>query len=262
MTEDEPSIERVMVIAAHPDDAEFGAAGTIAKMTAQGIEATYVVVTAGNRGGEGERTEADLTRVREAEQRKAADILGVGEIINLGYDDGSLTPSLELRKDLVRVIRRYRPNIIFTQNPVRNFGPIGINHPDHLAVGEATFAAVYPTARNPMAFPELISDEGLNKWTVDWIYVFGAQGEDHYEDIAATIDRKVAALLAHESQLGPEVGDWMKLRAAELAKKARSRGMGEMEMAESFRRCYTGEIRRREDLLRWYKEEDAIQDLR
>ena len=262
MAEDEQPIERVMVIVAHPDDAEFGAAGTVARMTDEGVEATYVVVTAGNRGGEGDRSEDELASVRVQEQRAAADLLGVGDIVNLGFDDGTLEPSIEVRRAITRQIRKYRPNIIFTHNPVRHFGPIGGNHPDHLAVGEATFAAVYPTARNPMAFPELHRDEGLDKWVVDWIYVFGAQRDNHFEDIEATFERKAAALLAHKSQLGPEVAEWVRVRASEVAKKAPGRGYPEMKLAESFRRSYTGELRRPEDLRRWLKdEEQATRDL-
>jgi LmbE family N-acetylglucosaminyl deacetylase len=242
--EDNPPLQRAMVVVAHPDDAEFGAGGLVAKLRAAGVEVVYVVCTAGNRGGEGERTEVELAQEREREQRAAASALGVETVVNLGYDDGTLTPSIELRRDITREIRRHRPNLVVTQNPVRNFGPIGGNHPDHLAVGEATLAAVYPTARNPMAFPELLRDEGLDKWVVDWVYVFGTR-PNHYEDVDAVIDLKVRALLAHASQLGPEVEGWVRQRTAELAAEAREQGLGEMEHAEGFRRMYTGQRRPR-----------------
>jgi LmbE family N-acetylglucosaminyl deacetylase len=168
MPEEQFPIHRAMVVHAHPDDAEFNAAGTIAKLAADGVEWTLVVATGGNRGGEGDRTEAELTAVRIEEQRAAANLIGIKEIVNLGYDDGNLTPSLDLRRDITRAIRQYRPDLVITANAVRNFGPIGGNHPDHLAVGEATLAAIYPTARNPMALPELTA-EGLEKWVVTWV---------------------------------------------------------------------------------------------
>jgi LmbE family N-acetylglucosaminyl deacetylase len=243
MAEDEFPIRRAMVVHAHPDDAEFNCGATIAKMADDGVEWTLVVATAGNRGGEGERTEEELTRVRDAEQRAAADVLGIKNIVNLGYDDGSLTPSLELRKDITREIRRWRPDLVVAANPVRNFGYIGGNHPDHLAVGEATLSAIYPTARNPMALPEL-RDEGLEKWVVTWVYVSGAHQEkpNLYIDATTHIDRKVQALLRHESQLGEWVDNWSRMQAQRTALEAAERGMGEFTYAEAFHRMYTGEL--------------------
>ncbi|HEV3235016.1 MAG TPA: PIG-L deacetylase family protein [Candidatus Dormibacteraeota bacterium] len=243
MPEDEFPIHRAMVVHAHPDDAEFSAAGTIAKLAADGVEWTLVVATQGNRGGEGDRTEAELAAVRIQEQRAAADLIGIKEIVNLGYDDGSLTPSLDLRRDITRVIRQYRPDLVITANPVRNFGPIGGNHPDHLAVGEATLAAIYPTARNPMALPEL-REEGLEKWVVTWVYVSGAhQAEPNlYVDVSDYVDVKVNALLAHASQLGDWVGEWVRTQSRRAAQEAMERGMGSMEYAEAFYRMYTGEL--------------------
>src|SRR2546430_5916056 len=135
-----PDIQRVMAVMAHPDDMEFTCGGSLARMTAQGIEATLVVCTRGNRGGEGDRTEAELEKVRRAEQQAACDIIGIGHLEFLSHDDGYLTPSIELRVDITRMIRRFRPNLVICPNPVRHFGMIGGNHPDHLAVGEATLA--------------------------------------------------------------------------------------------------------------------------
>jgi LmbE family N-acetylglucosaminyl deacetylase len=244
MTEELFPVHRVMSVHAHPDDAEFTCSGTLARMAEDGIEVTVVVCTAGNRGGEGDRTEEELTEVREAEQRAAAGIIGVTNYVNLGYDDGSLVPSLELRKDITRVIRQYRPNLVITANPVRNFNYIGGNHPDHLAAGEATLAAIYPTARNPMALPELLA-EGLSKWTVDWVYVTGTTIEkpNHYEDIGRTIDKKVNALLAHESQLGDWAGTYARMNAQDTAKRAEKAGFVGLEYAEEFYKMFTGELR-------------------
>lgn len=241
MSEDLYPIERAMVVHAHPDDAEFGCSGTLAKLAAQGVEVTMVVCTNGDAGGEGDRSHEELKLVREQEQRDAADILGVTNLVNLGYADGYLTPSMELRKDITRQIRKYRPNLVITANPVRNLGPIYGNHPDHLAVGEATFSAVYPTARNPMAVPELREQESLEKWVVDWVYVTGTTEEpNHYEDITETMDKKAAALAAHKSQLGPEVPEYMRQVNAATARKAKEKGFGDFEYAEEFYKLFTG----------------------
>jgi LmbE family N-acetylglucosaminyl deacetylase len=231
-----------MAVGAHPDDAEFNCAGTLAKLAEDGVETTLVVVTAGNRGGEGDRTEEELARVRAEEQQNAVDIIGITNYVNLGYDDGSLMPSLELRKDITRAIRRYRPNLVITHNPVRNFSSIGGNHPDHLATGEATLAAVYPTARNPMALPELLQ-EGLEKWVVDWVYVTGQTQErpNLYEDISRTVEKKANALLAHRSQLGDWVGKYARVSAREAGERAAKAGFEGIEYAEEFLKLFTGE---------------------
>ena len=253
---EEPKVERVMVVHAHPDDMEFGCGGSVAKWTSAGVEVDLVICTEGNRGGEGDRTEDELTAVRRQEQAAAAKVLGVNEVVYLGYDDGYLTPSLELRKDITRQIRRFRPQVVVSPNPVRNFGFIGGNHPDHLAVGEATLAAIYPTARNPMAVPEL-RDEGLEKWVVTWIYVGGRPYEDmdHFEDVTATIDRKVEALLCHGSQLGPEVAQFIKWWTSQTADKARERGLADFKYAEGFMKLWVGELRRPEDFKRFLESE-------
>jgi len=237
-------IHRAMSVGAHPDDAEFGCAGTLAKLAADGVEVTVVVCTAGNRGGEGDRTEDELARVRAEEQAAANEILGVSRYINLGYDDGSLLPTLELRKDLTRVIRQHRPNLVITHNPVRNFSSIGGNHPDHLASGEATFAAIYPTARNPMALPELLA-EGLEKWVVDWVYVMGQTQEtpNLFVDITGTVQKKADALLAHKSQLGEWAGKYAFSSARESGERAAGAGFPGIEYAEEFLKLFTGEPR-------------------
>ncbi|MEA2645501.1 MAG: hypothetical protein QOE92_584 [Chloroflexota bacterium] len=236
-----------MVVHAHPDDAEFVCGGTIAKLADAGVEWTVVVCTQGNRGGEGERTPEDLAAVREREQRRAADIMGVKRLLNLGYDDGSLTPSLELRRDITRVLRQYRPNLVIVANPVRNFGSIGGNHPDHLAAGEAALAAIYPTARNPMALPELM-EEGLEKWAVEWVWVAGANQvqPNLYVDITTTIQRKVEALQAHESQLGDWVNGYARGRARAEAEAAAEAGLGDFEYAEAFVKMFTAELNTKE----------------
>ncbi len=234
-----------MAVGAHPDDAEFGCFGTLARLVQDGVDCTLVVVTNGNAGGEGDRTHEELARVRVEEQAAAARVIGVERIINLGYEDGYVTPSLELRKDLARVIRQHRPDLVITHNAVRNYGFIGGNHPDHLAVGEATLAAIYPTARNPMAFPELLEKEGLEKWVVNWVYLISAALEkpNHWEDITATLDSKVEALMAHRSQLPPEVADWVRMMAADSAGRAKKHGGLDHQASEEFLKMFTGELR-------------------
>ena len=156
-------LERALVVIAHPDDAEFGAAATIAHLTASGARVDYVVTTDGGKGTEDPAvTPEQLASTRVAEQRAAADILGVSEIVHLGYPDGYLVPSLDLRRDVTRQIRRFRPDLVLTLNPQRRLdGNPFIGHPDHLATGEATLASVYPAARDRLNFPELANDEGL-----------------------------------------------------------------------------------------------------
>jgi LmbE family N-acetylglucosaminyl deacetylase len=195
-------LERALVIFSHPDDAEFGAAPTIAALIARGVRVDYVVTTDGSKGTDdpGVSPEA-LAATRIAEQRDAADILGVGEIVHLGYSDGYLTPSLDLRRDIVRQIRRFRPDLVIAQNPQRRLdGNPFISHPDHLATGEATLAAVYPAARDRLNFPELIG-EGLEPWKVRQVLVTGAERSNLWIDISGSFEVGLAALRAHASQI-------------------------------------------------------------
>ncbi len=199
-------LERALVIVSHPDDAEFGAAATIAALTARGIRVDYVVTTDGSKGTEDPAvTPEQLSATRTAEQRDAADILGVREIEHLGYPDGYLTPSLDLRRDIVRQIRRFRPDLVITQNPQRrlDFNPF-IGHPDHLATGEATLAAVYPAARDHLNFPELWRDEKLEPWKVRQVLLTGVEEPNLWLDIAETFEIGIRAILAHVSQVDPE----------------------------------------------------------
>jgi LmbE family N-acetylglucosaminyl deacetylase len=188
-------LERALVIFSHPDDAEFAAGATIARLTASGVEVSYVVTTDGSKGTEDPAVTPEmLTTTRIAEQRAAADALGVGEIVHLGYSDGYLTPSLELRRDIVRQIRRFRPDLVIAQNPQRRMdGNPFIAHPDHLATGEATMSAVYPAARDRLNFPELI-EEGLEPWKVRQVLVSGV-------DVSEVLGTALCGLRAHASQM-------------------------------------------------------------
>jgi LmbE family N-acetylglucosaminyl deacetylase len=195
-------LDRALVIFSHPDDAEFSAASTIALLTARGTRVDYVVTTDGGKGTEDPAvTPAQLAATREAEQRAAADRLGVSEIVHLGYPDGYLTPSLDLRRDIVRQIRRFRPDLVIAQNPVRRQdGNPFIGHPDHLATGEATLAAVYPAARDRLNFPELL-DEGLEPWKVRQVLVTGVEQPNLFLDIGTTFEIGLEALFCHASQI-------------------------------------------------------------
>lgn len=195
-------LERVLVIFSHPDDAEFSAAATIATLVAGGARVDYLVTTDGGKGTEDPAVDpAQLAATRVAEQRAAADLLGVSEIVHLGYPDGYLTPSLELRRDIVRQIRRLRPDLVIAQNSVRRMdrNPF-IGHPDHLATGEATLAAVYPAARDRLNFPELLA-EGLEPWKVRQVLVSGVEQANLYMDVSSQFERGLQALLCHASQI-------------------------------------------------------------
>ena len=209
-------LERALVVNSHPDDAEFGAAPTIAKLTAAGARVDYVVTTDGGKGTEDPNVAPEqLSATRMAEQRAAADILGVTEIVHLGYPDGYLTPSLDLRRDITRQIRRFRPDLVITQNPQRRLdhNPF-IGHPDHLATGEATLASVYPAARDHLNFPELWRDEGLEPWKVRQVLLTGVEEPNLWLDVADTFDTGLQALLAHASQVdADEVTERVRERA-------------------------------------------------
>jgi LmbE family N-acetylglucosaminyl deacetylase len=192
---------RILVVSAHPDDVDFGAAGSVASWTDSKIEVAYCIVTDGAAGSAEPGIDvAELRQTREDEQRKAAAEVGVNEVHFLGYRDGALEVSLELRKDISRQIRSFRPERVVCQSPERNWERIRASHPDHLAAGEATLQAVYPDARNPYAYPELLA-EGLEPHVVDEVWLMASTRATQAVDISDTIERKVAALLCHRSQL-------------------------------------------------------------
>jgi len=172
---EEQAVTRVLVITAHPDDVDFGAAGTIAQWTDAGLEVSYCIVTNGDAGGSDPSvSRADMSVLRQAEQTAAAKQVGVTDLTFLGYPDGRVEPGIGLRRDLARQIRRQRPDRVLCQSPERNYARTGASHPDHRAVGSAALDAVYPDSRNPFAFPELLADEGLEPWTVREVWVAGS----------------------------------------------------------------------------------------
>jgi LmbE family N-acetylglucosaminyl deacetylase len=212
-------LERALVVVSHPDDGEFGAAATIARLTGAGVRVDYVVTTDGGKGTEDpDVTPEELSTTRVSEQRAAADILGVTDIVHLGYPDGYLEPTLDLRRDITRQIRRFRPDLVITQNPQRrlDFNPY-IGHPDHLATGEATLASVYPAARDHLNFPELWRDEHLEPWKVRQVLLTGVEEPNLWLDVADTFEVGLRAILAHASQVDPDdVTERMRERARTL----------------------------------------------
>src|SRR6476661_4529113 len=179
--EDE-AIERILVVVAHPDDVDFSAAGSIAHWTDAGIEVAYCIATDGEAGGRHTGIgPSELADLRHVEQTAAAKVVGVTDLTFLGYPDGRLVPSLDLRRDITRQIRRVRPQRVLCQSPDRNYQRIYASHPDHLACGDATLSAVYPDARNPFAHPELL-DEGYESWVVQEVYVMTPSDADVFVD--------------------------------------------------------------------------------
>jgi LmbE family N-acetylglucosaminyl deacetylase len=191
--------ESAMVIVAHPDDAEFTVAGTVAAWTRAGCRMAYVVCTDGNAGShEPGMTRERLAEIRRAEQRAACATLGVSEVQFLGYDDGQLQPTLELRRDLVHAIRKHRPEVVITGDPTRVFsGDNYINHPDHRAAAQAAVDAVAPASEMPLLWPELGEPH-----RVDRVYVRGNDEPNVWVDVTSTIEQKIAALRKHASQMG------------------------------------------------------------
>jgi len=212
---------RVLVIVAHADDIEFGAAGSVARWVDEGAQVTYCIVTDGGAGSnEPDVDLKDLVRRRQAEQCEAAEIVGVHDVRFLGYADGMLQPTMELRRDLTRLIREVKPDRVIIQDPTTVLVEDHyINHPDHRAAGEAALYAVFPSAETRPIFPELLA-EGYEPHHVKDLFLTIASKPDIYVDISATMDRKVKALLAHRSQVGPDVEKMLREWDAEDGKKA------------------------------------------
>jgi LmbE family N-acetylglucosaminyl deacetylase len=194
-------VRRILTVMAHPDDVDFAAAGTVATWTDKGIEVTYLIVTDGDAGGfDPTVPRPEIAGIRRAEQTAAAKCVGVGDVRFLGYPDGRVEATIELRRDIARVIRQVQPDRVVIPNPERNLERIYASHPDHRAVGAAALDAVYPDARNPFTFPELLGDEGLDAWTAREVWISGGPAPNHYVDVTDVFGRKVAALKAHTSQ--------------------------------------------------------------
>jgi len=227
-------IDSALVITAHPDDVDFGAAGTVALMTAAGVKVTYCLVTDGDAGGSDRSTTAEQrATVRRAEQTEAAKRVGVTDLIFLGHLDGQVVSDLHLRKDLSRVIRQVRPDRVLCQSPIINLDRIYASHPDHLAAGAAALAAVYPDARNPFAFPELLN-QGFEPHSVPEVWVMAMHDASIVVDTTEVVASKISALSAHESQVGD--GEHLEELITTWGKMvAKGAGLPKGRTAEAFR---------------------------
>jgi LmbE family N-acetylglucosaminyl deacetylase len=228
--------DRILVITAHPDDVDFGAAGSVARWVSEGAQVNYCVVTDGDAGGYDPSVPRDrIAGIRRAEQTAAAAEVGVKDLTFLGYPDGRLEATVPLRRDLARVIRRVRPRRVICPSPERIWDRIFASHPDHLAAGEAALAAVYPDARNPFAFPELTEPPHV----VEEVWLIASPRADTFVDVTATFGKKVAALRAHVSQEIDRDGNLEEMLRGWLAPNARQAGLPEGSLAEAFFRIST-----------------------
>ena len=223
-----------MVIVAHPDDAEFLCGGTVARWCAEGWKVYYLLTTSGDMGSrDAGMTREKLSSIREKEQREAAKVLGVQECIFLGYRDGFVEDTAELRERLAREIKRCKPDVVVTWNPFRT----SFTHRDHRLTGQAAMDALYPLARNHLGFPEHLT-EGLEPHRVNEVLLAGVEEPDYYVDVTDYFNRKIQALRKHKSQIGQapvkELRKRLRERMAETGKKAG------FELAEGFRRIQWG----------------------
>lgn len=219
----------MMVITPHPDDAEFGVAGTVLKLTREGRKVVYVVCTNGDKGTSDRNMKPDdLAKIREKEQRAAAGLLGVSKVEFMRYPDQELEDTPEFRKALVRLIRRYRPEVVVTANPYRKY----MWHRDHRITGQVVLDAVFPYARDHLSYPDLL-DEGLEPHKVKEVWLWGTDDANHHSDVTETFDMKLKALGCHKSQVGDIPGE-MRERLRDWARKM-AEGQ-DFEMAEAFYR--------------------------
>ena len=205
---------RAMVVVAHADDAEWGCAGTVAQWCNNGWEVVYVLCTDGSKGTDDARlTSEELVSIRKKEQLDAGQVLGLHKVVFLDYEDSMLEPTLNLRRDIVRQIRFYKPDILICLSPLRRLdGSSYFGHPDHLASGEAALSAVFPSSRDRLTYPELL-EEGLEPHKVSEVWIMGHDDDDKFVDVTDYIDVAVSALKSHSSQItGEDVGqlliDW------------------------------------------------------
>jgi len=227
-------VERALVVTAHPDDADYGAAGTIAGWVTSGIVVTQLLLTRGEQGGFDDTARDQMPVIREREQRAASAELGVSDVRFVdGWSDGWLEPTWALQREIVKVIRDVQPQRVLTQSPQRMYQRLQASHPDHLAAGEATVRAVYPAAENRFAWPELI-EGGLVPWKVLELWLMAHEDSPHTVDITDHFDRKVAALQAHVSQTA-HLGEELEQRIRGWnASNATLGGLPEGRLAERF----------------------------
>ena len=219
-----------MVLSAHPDDAEFGAGGTVALWTRAGKRAVYVVCTSGEKGTTDKSLNPEeFARIREKEQEAAAGVLGVSEVLFLRYPDQGLEDTPEFRKEIVRVIRTYRPHTVLTLDPYRRY----IWHRDHRVLGQVALDAAYPYARDHLAYPDLL-EAGLEPHKVREMFFWGSEDVNYRSDISSTFDQKLRALRCHESQMREfrrgNVEEWLRDRSRSMAEGE------DFDLAEAFHR--------------------------
>ena len=236
ITDSLKNIKSGMVVTAHPDDAEYGCSGTVAKLANNGSDMVYVLCTDGSKGTEDKNLSPEkLAKIRYTEQLNACNVLGLKVVVFLGYPDAYLVPSLDVRKDIARQIIIYQPEILICQYPMRNLdGSWGFGHPDHIAAGEAAMAAVFPTARDHKTFPDLYDKENLEPHKVEEVWIMGHPDPDIIVDITDTMDQSIDALYCHESQMAGRTKDEVKERVGEW-RKNRGREEG-MTYADTFKR--------------------------
>lgn len=220
----------VLVLSAHPDDAEFGAAGTVIRWVDEGRRVVYAIATDGDKGTSDRTLTPDaLAAIRREEQARAAETVGVREVVYLGYPDQGLEETPALRKDVVRLLRLFRPHTLVTSDPYRRY----LWHRDHRIIGQVAMDAVFPYARDHMAYPDLL-EQGLEPHKVAEVLFWGTEDIDYRSDITATFDRKIEALYKHASQMREfkhsDPADWLKERCREMAAGT------DFELAEGFHR--------------------------
>ena len=234
MTE-EREFDKAMVVVAHADDAEFGCSGSVAKLCAEGWEVVYVMCTDGSKGSsDPEMTREKLAGIRRKEQIDAGKVLGLKDVAFLDNEDSLLQPTLEVRRDIAREIRRHKPDVLICPYPIRTMdGSWGVGHPDHIAAGEAALSAVFPTARDHMSFPELL-EEGLEPHKVAEVWIMGHPEPDHWVDVTDHLETSIKSLKQHVSQVSGMDEDRVNQVMRE-GRRERAKGHG-MQYAESFKR--------------------------
>ncbi len=230
-------IKRALVVMAHPDDPEFGAGGTTAKWSREGADVIYVIVTDGSKGSDDPTmTWEKLIPIRQGEQRAAAEVLGVKEVIFLKNRDGELVNNLEVRRDICREVRRWRPDVVLTHDPTTRYGfPGFVNHNDHRATGDATLDAIFPAAGNRLYFPELLA-QGYEPHHVKRVLLTGNPNPDFFVDITDTVETKIESLRQHKSQIKDIEG----LAKRMLERHAKIGEAQNMKYAEGFRQLKVG----------------------
>jgi LmbE family N-acetylglucosaminyl deacetylase len=227
-------VERVLCFTAHPDDIDFGAAGTIAAWTAAGVEVSYCIMTDGDAGGFDPLDRERIIELRAEEQKRAAALVGVTDIHYLHERDGYLEPTHGVIKQIVKLIREVRPDIVLTMHPERNWDRLQKSHPDHLAAGEAVTRAVYPAVENPFAYPEL-AEAGLQAYKLPWLWFISSpeSRENHAVDVSDHVDAKLDAIRVHASQ-HPDIEGMERVVRAMMLGNGERAGLPDGASAEFF----------------------------